>query len=73
MKSKDVKTILNLALRLTVIVAAVVLMLATVNAVTKDRISENNEKSRNEACGALIKARNSNHTTYLLSISITAI
>ena len=39
MKSKDVKTILNLALRLTVIVAAVVLMLATVNAVTKDRIA----------------------------------
>ena len=55
MKSKDVKTILNLALRLTVIVAAVVLMLATVNAVTKDRIAENNEKSRNEACGALIE------------------
>ena len=56
MKSKDVKTILNLALRLTVIVAAVVLMLATVNAVTKDRIAENNEKSRNEACGALIES-----------------
>ena len=55
MKSKDIKYVLNIAMRLTVIVAVVVAMLATVNAVTKDRIAENNAASRNAACGELIE------------------
>ena len=49
MKSKDIKYVLNIAMRLTVIVAVVVAMLATVNAVTKERIAENNAASRNAA------------------------
>lgn len=55
MKSKDIKYVLNIAMRLTVIVAVVVAMLASVNAVTKDRIAENNAASRNAACGELIE------------------
>lgn len=54
MKGKNLKYVLNIAMRLTVIVAVVVAMLATVNAVTEDRIAANNAASRNAACGELI-------------------
>ena len=58
MKSKDIKYVLNIAMRLTVIVAVVVAMLATVNAVTKERIAENNAASRRAA--NLSRVRSSN-------------
>ncbi len=55
MKSKNVKYILNIALRLTVIVAVVVAILAFVNALTKENIEKNEAAARNEACGELIE------------------
>lgn len=54
MNKSDVKQILSLALKLTVIVAVAVLLLAVVNSITEPRIKANAEEQRNKACGELI-------------------